>query len=1267
MFKRLIFLTSFILVLALVSTNVAFGDFIEIPVAVGSDDAEEDVGGSAGFAIDLTSTDLEFMYDNDVSDPLDEQVVGIRFVDVQIPKGETILSASVRFDADDVDDPEHVGEAYVIIEGELSPNPGTFEDTLNNITARPRTAAQVAWGPEHWSEAHAKYFTPDLAGIIQEIVNQDGWVAGNALVLILSQDPANASTGVLEAESFTDNETDNIDRRATLIIEFGEALVVDEILREAESADVLGASWRVPVDPSASGAQYIGSENGDGNDNNTAPGAEWVAVYNFDAAGGDYKILFRGLENDSDSFWVRITTATSLNDVEDPDQPGTGWVRFNGFDAQNEWKWDEVHSDEHGNTVAIWTLEAGAHTLEIAKREDGVKLDGFIITNNLYLDQATLPDKINPPPIAFVPIPEDGAVEVDAVTLEWLPADVAVSHKVYLSEDETIDDADLAGETAVALIAPAMEPGTTYYWRVDTVEADGTVNEGFVWTFATLALEAHFPSPADGAMDVAVDGTQLSWTAGKGAILHDLYFGTDEAAIAASDMSTFQGKMMATSFDPGKLEPFTTYYWKVDEFAGFTTNPGPVWSFDTTKYLVISDDEVTLDYDNSAEPFLSEVALDTPADLTKGGVSELTLRIHGGPGPEGSASFDEATGTYTITGSGADIWGSADQFHYAYRELTGDAEITARVVDNGTGTNAWAKGGVMIRQSLEPGSINVCGFITGGSGDGGTFQWRPVKDDSSSSNRTLTGIAPPYYVRLVRAGNTFTCYMSADGVVWAQEGAEPQTIEMTDPVLIGLAVTSHQAGEKRTFVFDNVDIVGNISADEASTDIGIPFNTPEPVYVALEDSSGAVAAVAHANPEATRIDQWRDWTIPLSEFAGVDLTAAAKLYIGVGDVANPMPGGSGSIRVDDIRVVKAAAVPVGHWKLDDGEGTIAVDSSGNGNDGTLIGDPLWTTGVLDGALDFDGDGDYVDCGNDPLFDITGEITVAAWLNIRSIPNAWTGAVVKGENAWRLSNVNMDPRFHFGITIWSAPDLDSVDGATAVGFDEWHHVTGSFDGANINVYLDGVLDGSNPTTEPLGISTTNLFIGENSESPGRSWDGLIDEVKIFDRALSANEISELASVNLLANGGFEDGVIEPWGFWGDATAEVVTELVGAAVLEFPIEGGSCLHMTVNSAGANNWDYGLNQGGHVFEAGKQYTVSAFLKCKEGTLDIRIKPERGESPWEGYGDQVFTMTDTWTEYSVTTPVFTEDVSVASITFHTAFAAGDFWVDDVRFVEVE
>jgi len=161
--------------------------------------------------------------------------------------------------------------------------------------------------------------------------------------------------------------------------------------------------------------------------------------------------------------------------------------------------------------------------------------------------------------------------------------------------------------------------------------------------------------------------------------------------------------------------------------------------------------------------------------------------------------------------------------------------------------------------------------------------------------------------------------------------------------------------------------------------------------------------------------------------------------------------------------------------------------------------------------------------------------------------------------------------------------------------------------------------------------------------------------------------EIDTRNILANGGFEDGVVDPWSTYGNATMEVVQELVGAAVPEAPIEGSSCLHLVVPEAGANFWDAGLQHEGHVFEAGKKYTLSAFLKCKQGTLDINFKPELGEDPWTGYGSQAFTMTEEWAEYSITTDVFTEDVSPATITFHIAYTPGDFWVDGVRFVEVE
>jgi ketosteroid isomerase-like protein len=266
------------------------------------------------------------------------------------------------------------------------------------------------------------------------------------------------------------------------------------------------------------------------------------------------------------------------------------------------------------------------------------------------------------------------------------------------------------------------------------------------------------------------------------------------------------------------------------------------------------------------------------------GFGHMVLSAEPVPAPDGWQSQDigttggsaaESDGTWTISADGTDIWGNSDQFHYVYRELTGDATITARVVDNGTGSNAWAKGGVMIRQSLDGDSINVFGAITGGEGDGGTFQWRSVQGDSSSHNCTLTGIAPPYYVRLVREGNTFTVFMSADGVEWAQQGTDPVTIEMTDPVLIGLAVTSHQDGEVRTFTFDNVRVVSPdvIAIEEVLNQYAVAVNAGD-LELWLSLHADDVVKMPPDEPAIFGIEDLR----ANNEFAFDNLTLEMVLY-----------------------------------------------------------------------------------------------------------------------------------------------------------------------------------------------------------------------------------------------------------------------------------------------------------------------------------------------------------------------------------------------------
>jgi P pilus assembly chaperone PapD len=157
--------------------------------------------------------------------------------------------------------------------------------------------------------------------------------------------------------------------------------------------------------------------------------------------------------------------------------------------------------------------------------------------------------------------------------LSWTAGSGATSHDVYFG---TSSPGSFQGnQTATTFDPGTMANSTTYYWRIDEVNAGGTTT-GTVWSFTTIVVapgQASNPSPADSATDVSVDA-DLSWTAGSGATSHDVYFGT-------SSPGAFQGNQTATTYDPGTMANDTTYYWRIDEINAAGTTTGNVWSFTT--------------------------------------------------------------------------------------------------------------------------------------------------------------------------------------------------------------------------------------------------------------------------------------------------------------------------------------------------------------------------------------------------------------------------------------------------------------------------------------------------------------------------------------------------------------------------------------------------------------------------------------------------------------------------------------------------------------
>ena len=212
----------------------------------------------------------------------------------------------------------------------------------------------------------------------------------------------------------------------------------------------------------------------------------------------------------------------------------------------------------------------------------------------------------------------------------------------------------------------------------------------------------------------------------------------------------------------------------------------------------------------------------------------------GSPGLAGSAAY--SSGTFTVKGSGNDIESSSDQFHYVYQPVTGDATVIARVatIQN---TNAWAKGGVMIRETLAANSKHAMMVIT--PGNGLAFQ-RRLTTGGLTTHTPGALVAAPYWVKIVRSGNTLSGYASSNGTTWTLVGSD--TVPMAAAVYVGLPLTSHNASVVCTATFDNVSVAqaNNPPTVSITSPVnGAVFTAPASITInaTASDSDGTVSKV----------------------------------------------------------------------------------------------------------------------------------------------------------------------------------------------------------------------------------------------------------------------------------------------------------------------------------------------------------------------------------------------------------------------------------------
>jgi hypothetical protein len=221
------------------------------------------------------------------------------------------------------------------------------------------------------------------------------------------------------------------------------------------------------------------------------------------------------------------------------------------------------------------------------------------------------------------------------------------------------------------------------------------------------------------------------------------------------------------------------------------------------------------------------------------------------------------------------------------------------------------------------------------------------------------------------------------------------------------------------------------------------------------------------------------------------------------------------------------------WLFDEGQGDVAKDLSPNGNDASFNGAPKWVPGKFGDALYFDGADDYLAAEDSDTLDVVGEeITLMAWVNADGWPADWNHVIRKttpdsatpyfyilGVHATALAFIHLQT---------DAGDFYDLQGATALPTKEWIHLTMTYDGEEIKIYVNGEVDGSFPANGAIQPNEGELRIGRGN--PAGYFTGTIDDVAIFKVALSEDEVRSIMNKGLASAMSVEPQgkLAETWG-------------------------------------------------------------------------------------------------------------------------------------------
>jgi regulation of enolase protein 1 (concanavalin A-like superfamily) len=450
-------------------------------------------------------------------------------------------------------------------------------------------------------------------------------------------------------------------------------------------------------------------------------------------------------------------------------------INLTWTDVATETSYRIERSIDNINFTSIGTTSAGVTAYSDATASASTQYYYRIVAVNNVGDSAPSDSaSATTPALPTPPLAPSGlvasAVSESKIDLTWL--DNSDSETGFIIErslngiDGWTQIATPAAGTTSYSDSTGLSASTQYFYRVRATNTAGASADSNVADATTSTPVPTVPAAPTGLAASATNFTQLNLTWTDNAVDETGYIverstdGTNFTQVATLAANS-------NSFSDPNLAAGTKFY-----------------------YRVRAMNDVGPSLDSNIASASTVAANGLPAGWASGDI--------GAVGVAGSTTL--SNGVYTVKGAGTDIWGNADSFHYAYRQVTGDATIIVRVtsVQN---TDLLAKAGLMFRDSLAPNAKEVGLFVTPG---GGLRLMRRTATGGSTTASSVAGPKAPYWLKLVRAGGTITAYSSTNGATWTTVGSV--SVSMNSTIYVGMAVTSKKTTATATATFDNLSV-----------------------------------------------------------------------------------------------------------------------------------------------------------------------------------------------------------------------------------------------------------------------------------------------------------------------------------------------------------------------------------------------------------------------------------------------------------------------------